>query len=93
MNTKLKTAAKLVAIVGAFSLTGCAFVPATVHLHYKEPRGTGAVVPAVAEKHDTVTVDVKSSRKHKDVGGRVNAYDMHLAGISVSGGVGNTVKT
>jgi uncharacterized lipoprotein YajG len=62
-----------------------------VNLHYKAPTGQGAVVPAASNQQKTVTVNVKSLRKHHDVGGRVNTYDMHMAGIGVNGGVSHSV--
>lgn len=92
MNRNLKTAATIAALGAAALLSGCAFVPESVNLHYKAPTGQGVVVPTTLNQQEVVTVDVKSLRKHHDVGGRVNAYDMHIAGIGVSGGVSHSVN-
>lgn len=80
MNTNIKTVAKLAAFAGAFALTGCAFVPDTVHSTYTPPANVTKVPGA-----DKVVVDliVKNEKKHKD--GQVswikNGYDMDAAGV------------
>ena len=52
MNKKLNTAAKLAALAGAFALTGCAFVPDTVHPQYIPQAGVRKIPGA-----DKVVVD------------------------------------
>jgi uncharacterized lipoprotein YajG len=80
MNENIKTVAKLAAFAGAFALTGCAFVPDTVHPTYTPPANVTKVPGA-----DKVVVDVivKNEKKHKD--GQVswikNGYDMDAAGV------------
>lgn len=82
MNRNIKTAAKLAALAGAFALTGCAFVPDTVHPQYI-PQANVQKIPGA----DKVAVDVvvKNEKKHKDeVSPSKNGYDMTTAWVHMS---------
>lgn len=79
MNRNLKTVAKLIAFAGAFALTGCAFVPMTVHSHYAPPANVAKVPGA-----DKVVVDVvvKNEKKHKnEVSVTKDGYNISMAGV------------
>lgn len=79
MNTNIKTAAKLAAFAGAFALTGCAFVPVTVHPTYTPPANVTKIPGA-----DKVVVDVvvKNEKKHKDeVSVTKDGYGIKMAGV------------
>jgi len=79
MNTNIKTAAKLAAFAGAFALTGCAFVPDTVHPTYTLPANVTKVPGA-----DKVVVDVivKNEKKRKnEVSVTKDGYGFKMAGV------------
>ncbi|MBN6742192.1 hypothetical protein JKG47_16995 [Acidithiobacillus sp. MC6.1] len=79
MNKKLNTAAKLVALAGAFALTGCAFLPATVNPTYV-PQANVQKIPGA----DKVTVDViiKNEKKHKnEVSYKRDGFEIKMAGV------------
>ena len=79
MNRSLRTAAKLAAFAVAFALTGCAFVPMTVHSHYTPPANVAKVPGA-----DKVVVDVivKNEKKHKnEISVTKDGYNIGMAGV------------
>ena len=79
MNRNIKTAAKLAALAGAFALTGCAFVPDTVHPQYI-PQANVQKIPGA----DKVAVDVvvKNEKKHhNEISVTKNGYGMKMAGV------------
>ncbi|WP_031573495.1 YajG family lipoprotein [Acidithiobacillus thiooxidans] len=89
MNTNIKTAAKLAAFAGAFALTGCAFVPDTVHPTYTPPANVSKVPGA-----DKVVVDVivKNEKKRKnEVSVTKDGYGFKMAGVYMH--VAKDVKT
>lgn len=79
MNRKIKTAATLAAMGAAALLSGCAFVPMTVHSHYTPPANVAKVPGA-----DKVVVDVvvKNEKKHKnEISVTKNGYNIGMAGV------------
>ncbi|PKY09467.1 hypothetical protein B1757_14735, partial [Acidithiobacillus marinus] len=65
MNNKwLKTAAKVAFLGVAFGLTGCAFVPDTVHNHYK---ALDSMTKVPGAENVTVTVIVHNHKKNHDL--------------------------
>ena len=79
MNRNLKTAATLAAMGAAALLSGCAFVPMTVHSHYTPPANVAKVPGA-----DKVVVDVvvKNEKKHKnEVSVTKDGYGIPMAGV------------
>ena len=79
MNRKIKTAATLAAMGAAALLSGCAFVPMTVHSHYTPPANVAKVPGA-----DKVVVDVivKNEKKHKnEVSVTKDGYGFKMAGV------------
>ncbi|EGQ63186.1 hypothetical protein GGI1_17683 [Acidithiobacillus sp. GGI-221] len=79
MNHKIKTAATLAAMGAAALLSGCAFVPMTVHSHYTPPAYVAKVPGA-----DKVVVDVvvKNEKKHKnEISVTKNGYNVGMAGV------------
>ena len=80
MNRNLKTAATIAALGAAALLSGCAFVPMTVHSHYTPPANVAKVPGA-----DKVVVDVvvKNEKKHKnEVSVTKDGYGFKMAGIT-----------
>ncbi|MGK9451708.1 YajG family lipoprotein [Acidithiobacillus caldus] len=79
MIRSLKTAAKITAFAGAFALTGCAFVPVTVHAHYQPPANLAKMPGA-----DKVTVYVIVKNENK-TGNRVSSkkdgFNISMAGV------------
>ncbi len=81
MNRNLKTAATIAALGAAALLSGCAFVPMTVHSHYTPPANVAKVPGA-----DKVVVDVvvKNEKKHKnEISVQKDAYGIPMAGVSM----------
>jgi uncharacterized lipoprotein YajG len=79
MNRNLKTAATLAALGAAALLSGCAFVPMTVHSHYTPPAN---VTKAPGAEKVTVDVIVKNEKKHRhEIGVTHDGYDIPMAGI------------
>ena len=79
MNRNIKTAAKLAALAGAFALTGCAFVPDTVHPQYI-PQANVQKIPGA----DKVAVDVvvkNEKKRHDQVSVNVSPIGIHWAGV------------
>ena len=79
MNRKLKTAATITALGAAALLSGCAFVPMTVHSHYTPPANVAKVPGA-----DKVVVDVvvKNEKKHKnEISVTKDGYNIGMAGV------------
>jgi uncharacterized lipoprotein YajG len=79
MNRNLKTAATIAALGAAALLSGCAFVPMTVHSHYTPPANVAKVPGA-----DKVVVDVvvKNEKKHKnEISVTKDGYDIGMAGV------------
>ena len=79
MNRNLKTAATIAALGAAALLSGCAFVPMTVHSHYTPPANVAKVPGA-----DKVVVDVvvKNEKKHKnEVSVTKDGYGFKMAGV------------
>jgi uncharacterized lipoprotein YajG len=79
MNRNLKTAATLAAMGAAALLSGCAFVPMTVHSHYMPPANVAKVPGA-----DKVLVDVvvKNEKKHKnEISVTKDGYGFKMAGV------------
>ena len=79
MNRNIKTAAKLAALAGAFALTGCAFVPDTVHPQYI-PQANVQKIPGA----DKVAVDVvvKNEKKHhNEISVTLDGYGIPMAGV------------
>lgn len=65
MNKKMvKNVAKVALLAGVFGLAGCAFVPDTVHDHYKAPASMAKVPGA---ENVTVTVIVHDRKKRHDL--------------------------
>ncbi|WCE95292.1 YajG family lipoprotein [Acidithiobacillus ferriphilus] len=75
----LKMAAKLIAFAGAFALTGCAFVPDTVHNHYTPPTSVNRVPGA---EHVSVSVTVTNEKtRHNKVSVTLDGYGIPMAGV------------
>lgn len=74
-----KTAAKLIAFAGTFALTGCAFVPDTVHNHYTPSASINRVPGA---EHVSVRVTVKNEKtRHNKVSVTLDGYGIPMAGV------------
>lgn len=82
MNNKLlKTAAKVAFLGAAFGLAGCAsaYIPDTVHNHYKAPASLTKVPGA---ENVTVTVDVQNHKKrHDEISRSKDMLGIPFAGI------------
>ncbi|MDD2750953.1 YajG family lipoprotein [Acidithiobacillus sp.] len=78
MNTNIKTAAKLAAFAGAFALTGCAFMPASVHPTYTdtyEQKLAGASSVAIKTL-------VSNDKKNKnEVSYKRDGFGIKMAGV------------
>ena len=76
MSCKLKTAAAVLAIS---VLTGCAYVPDTVHNHYKAPAGLTKVPGA---ENVTVHIQVINDKKrHKEISRTEDMLGIQFAGV------------
>lgn len=79
MNRNIKTTATLAAMGAVALLSGCAFVPMTVHSHYTPPANVAKVPGA-----DKVVVDVivKNEKKHKnEISVTKDGYNIGMAGV------------
>lgn len=75
----VKITAKMALLAGAFGLAGCAFVPDTVHNHYKAPANM-TKVPAA--ENVTVTVIVHNQKKHHDLISQTqDGFGIDMAGV------------
>lgn len=76
MPYKLKTAAAMLAI---FALTGCAYVPYTVHNHYKAPASLTKIPGA---ENVTVHIRVKNAKKrYKEISRTEDMLGIQFAGV------------
>lgn len=78
MNTNIKTAAKLAAFAGAFALTGCAFMPASVHPTYTDTH----VQKLAGASRVAVKTLVSNDKKNKnEVSYKRDDFDIKMAGV------------
>jgi uncharacterized lipoprotein YajG len=79
MQRKTSIAAKVIVLASAVMLTGCAFVPDTVHPEYK-PTANISIIPG-ANTVD-LSVGVKNEKKHpKTVSVTLDGYGIPMAGV------------